>query len=323
MTKTNELDDIDALVNSIEGVSVESKSKKKKNTKKPVQESVEGCSTVEEAANGDALPSGDPDQTKKSKKKKKKANDTAPGGETNPAAVDMPKAQTNPPTVPVSHLFPDGQFPIGQIMDHPVGQSDTTAKNRFNSEEARAVDRLQIDLYNEVRQAAEAHRQTRQHIQSWVKPGMKMIDICEELEKTARIMINQNGLEAGLAFPAHRYPRKRSHIKRIALEAYPGFTARKIIRGSYKSDSPAKQTHERKDRRKLILDAISTGEAGLSICLEANRRWRQRIIADARGDLLDAVICSLQAGHAALQRNFGLPRNLDTLEGWIASVPVR
>ena len=130
-------------------------------------------------------------------------------------------------------------------------------------------------------------------------------------------------LEAGLAFPAHRYPRKRSHIKRIALEAYPGFTARKIIHGSYKSDSPAKQTHERKNRRKLILDAISTGEAGLSICLDANRRWRQRIIADARGDLLDAVICSLQAGHAALQRNFGLPRNLDTLEGWIASVPVR
>jgi len=203
MTKTNELDDIDALVNSIEGVSVESKSKKKKNKKKPVQESVEGSSTVEEAANGEALPSGDPDQTKKSKKKKKKANsnDTAPGGETNPAAVDIPTAQTNPPTVPVSHLFPDGQFPIGQIMDHPAGQSDTTAKNRFNSEEARAVDRLQIDLYNEVRQAAEAHRQTRQHIQSWAKPGMKMIDICEELEKTARLMINENGLEAGLAFP--------------------------------------------------------------------------------------------------------------------------
>ena len=203
MTKTNELDDIDALVNSIEGVSVESKSKKKKNKKKPVPESVEGCSTVEEAANGDTLPSGDPDQTKKSKKKKKKAtsSDTASNGETNPATLDLPKAQTTPPTVPVSHLFPDGQFPIGQIMDHPVGQSDTTAKNRFNSEEARAVDRLQLDLYNEVRQAAEAHRQTRQHIQSWVKPGMKMIDICEELEKTARLMINENGLEAGLAFP--------------------------------------------------------------------------------------------------------------------------
>ncbi len=130
-------------------------------------------------------------------------------------------------------------------------------------------------------------------------------------------------LEAGLAFPAHRYPRKRSHIKRIALEAYPGFAARKITRGSYKSDSPAKQTPERKARRKMILDAVSAGEAGLSIRFEANHRWRQHIIADARGDLLDAVLCSLQAGHAALQRNFGLPRNLDTLEGWIASVPVR
>ena len=71
-------------------------------------------------------------------------------------------------------------------------------------------------------------------------------------------------LEAGLAFPAHRYPRKRSHIKRIALESYPGFTARKITRGSYKSDSPAKQTPERKARRKMILDAVSVGEAGLA-----------------------------------------------------------
>merc|ERR1719422_4485 len=40
-----------------------------------------------------------------------------------------------------------------------------------------------------------------QYIQGWVKPGMKMIDICEELERTARALINENGLEAGLAFP--------------------------------------------------------------------------------------------------------------------------
>ena len=130
-------------------------------------------------------------------------------------------------------------------------------------------------------------------------------------------------LKAGLAFPAHRYPRKRSHIKRIALEAYPGITARKITRHSNKSDSRAKQTRDRKDRRKLILNAVSTGKAGLSIRFEANRRWRKDIVDDARGDFLDAVLCSLQAGHAALQRNFGLPRNLDTLEGWIASVPLR
>merc|ERR1719491_2721646 len=81
-------------------------------------------------------------------KKKKKKNKKKKG-----AAV-----QTDPPTVPVKDLFPSGQFPVGQIMDHPIAQADTTAKNRFNSEEARAIDRLQLDMYNEIRCAAEAHR---------------------------------------------------------------------------------------------------------------------------------------------------------------------
>ena len=34
-----------------------------------------------------------------------------------------------------------------------------TAKDRFTSEEARAMDRANTYLYHEVRQAAEAHRQ--------------------------------------------------------------------------------------------------------------------------------------------------------------------
>jgi hypothetical protein len=44
-------------------------------------------------------------------------------------------------------------------------------------------------------------------------------------------------------------------------------------------------------------------------------------VADGAGDLLDAVICGLQAGHAARRPHFGLPDDLDPLEGWIASVP--
>lgn len=43
--------------------------------------------------------------------------------------------------------------------------------------------------------------QTRQYIQKWIKPGMTMIEICEELENTARRLIAENGLKAGLAFP--------------------------------------------------------------------------------------------------------------------------
>ena len=200
MTKTEDLDDIDAIVNSIENVSVE-KSKKKKNKKKGGQESINNDAIkTETTANGEAADTNttEPSQSKKKKKKKATSEEAVVNGA---SSAGKAAVQTVPPTVPVSQLFPGGQFPVGQMMDHPIAQSDTTAKNRFNSEEARAVDRLQLDMYNEVRQAAEAHRQTRQHIQSWVKPGMKMIDICEELERTARALINENGLEAGLAFP--------------------------------------------------------------------------------------------------------------------------
>lgn len=35
----------------------------------------------------------------------------------------------------------------------------------------------------------------------WVKPGMTMIEICNELENTARRLIGEDGLKAGLAFP--------------------------------------------------------------------------------------------------------------------------
>lgn len=38
-------------------------------------------------------------------------------------------------------------------------------------------------------------------MQRWIKPGMTMIEICEEVENTARKLIKENGLQAGLAFP--------------------------------------------------------------------------------------------------------------------------
>ena len=190
-------DDIDDIVNSIESMDVNQDKKKKKKNKKKKKESPENelngeCLSEEKDVQESVLVSteakdGESTQPKKKKNKKKKEA--------------KPSKQTDPPTIPVSVLFPNGQFPVGQIMDHPIAQTDAKATDRFSSEEARAIDRLQLDMYNEIRQAAEAHRQTRKHIQSWAKPGMKMIDICEELEKTARCLINENGLEAGLAFP--------------------------------------------------------------------------------------------------------------------------
>ena len=208
MTSKGDMDDIDAIVNSIENVSVEKSKKKKKNKNKKPETESNGTANVPENGEAENEPPKDQTQVTKKKKKKGKSDIKTTEAEGEEGTTEPPKkvdkkltTQTNPPTVPISQLFPTGQFPVGQILDHPIAANDATAKTRFTSEESRAMDRIQLDMYNEVRQAAEAHRQTRKYIQSWVKPGMKMIDICEELEKTGRALINENGLEAGLAFP--------------------------------------------------------------------------------------------------------------------------
>lgn len=107
------------------------------------------------------------------------------------------KQQTNPPSVPIHVLYPTSEYPVGQEVEY----NGNMGKQRITSEEKRAIERSNYDDYNDARRAAEAHRQVRKHIQSWVKPGMTMIEICEELERCSRALIGEDGLKAGLAFP--------------------------------------------------------------------------------------------------------------------------
>lgn len=146
----------------------------------------------EAAAEDDAT--GDNAEKKKKKKKKNKNKKAAAAAEPVPDVILAPQT-------PIVDQFPERNFPVGEIMMHPKFTDDRMAKDRFTSEEKRALDRLHTDIYQELRLAAEAHRQTRQYIRNWVKPGMTMIQICEELETTARRLIGEKGLEAGLAFP--------------------------------------------------------------------------------------------------------------------------
>ena len=41
------------------------------------------------------------------------------------------------------------------------------------------------------------HRQTRKFMQRIIKPGIKLFDMCETLEETARSLVEANGLTAG------------------------------------------------------------------------------------------------------------------------------
>ena len=104
---------------------------------------------------------------------------------------------------------------------------------------------------------------------------------------------------------------------RVALEAYPGLLVRKQlgIRESYKADARGEQTPARKAVRKRIVEALKAGRPS-GIRLSANPK---PLVEDGSGDLLDAVICAVQAAWAARQPRYGLPEDAPAGEGWILS----
>ena len=52
-----------------------------------------------------------------------------------------------------------------------------------------------------LRKVSEVHRQVRKYAQSIIKPGERLIDICEKIEDMNRYLVRDNKLEAGIAFP--------------------------------------------------------------------------------------------------------------------------
>ena len=131
-------------------------------------------------------------------------------------------------------------------------------------------------------------------------------------------------LEAGVSLPGLC----AGDENRVALEAYPGLLARSVLGArSYKSDDKARQTPERLIARKDLLHALEQGSAPLlqaaGLRLKLSHAQHDELVADARGDRLDAVLCLLQATWALVQQQgghgrYGLP-DFDPLEGWIVT----
>ena len=112
-------------------------------------------------------------------------------------------------------------------------------------------------------------------------------------------------------------------VTRVALEGYPGLLAREVLgKRSYKSDTKAKQTPERLIARKDLVTALELGRTRLQLRLKLTHAQRDMLVADAKGDSLDAVLCLMQAAWAQSQQDagaarYGLPDKVDPLEGWI------
>ncbi|CAF9931969.1 MAG: Methionine aminopeptidase 2 [Heterodermia speciosa] len=120
------------------------------------------------------------------KKKKKRKPRKKKGG------ANSGIAQSSPPRVPVSNLFPNHHYPAGEEVEYRNDNS-----YRTTNEEKRLLDRMNIDFLNEYRQGAEAHRQVRQWAQKNIKPGQTLTQIAEGIEDGIRALTGHPGLEEG------------------------------------------------------------------------------------------------------------------------------
>lgn len=125
-----------------------------------------------------------------------------------------------------------------------------------------------------------------------------------------------------LASPAQVLPCRPGDDSRIALEGYPALVARRWIGSrSYKSDERRKQTEEQRQARRDIVCSLRSPALATSygLTLELDENMAARLVEDPMADLLDALLCAVQAAWAYSQRDsgYGIPANCDPDEGWI------
>ena len=107
---------------------------------------------------------------------------------------------------------------------------------------------------------------------------------------------------------------------RTIVEVYPALVAEALARTrSYKSDTKSKQTSEHKIARRNITNGLQSNTCreryGFKVNLQSDTR--KTLIDDPKADLLDAVLCALQAAWASRKPRYGVPSGCDPSEGWI------
>lgn len=122
-------------------------------------------------------------------------------------------------------------------------------------------------------------------------------------------------LQAGLALPGLH----AGDPERVALEAYPGLLAHEVLgRRSYKNGDTAAHRQARAE----LLQALRLGRTRLQAPVLWDAAWEGVLLADTGGDRLDALLGLVQAAWASLRPGWGLPPDVDPVEGWIVSAGV-
>ena len=120
-------------------------------------------------------------------------------------------------------------------------------------------------------------------------------------------------VDAGVTLPALRHA---GDPQRVALEAYPRRLAHAIVGNrSYKNGDD----DDRRAARATIVAALAAGRERFGFALVCHPSLRRSLVDDASGDRLDAVLCLAQTAIASRRDGYGVPDDVDPVEGWIAA----
>lgn len=178
------------------------------------------------------------------------------------------------------------------------------------AEEVRGFSRPEfrelLDDYRDRRQPGDKEHRRRTDVISGAVSSQKLYGVPVALmfyEGVPRL------LGSGVHIPVLR----ETSSDAVVLEAYPGKLARRLIgRQPYKQDAKDKQTSvQRVARENLLNELRGAGWLGFDVEVEDD------IVDDPKADSLDALLCAVQAAWASRQERFGIPFDIDPLEGWI------
>lgn len=182
----------------------------------------------------------------------------------------------------------------------------------------RAAFRATLDAYRGTRAAGDKYPHRATDLPAASHSPIKLVNppvALMFLEGAPRLVA------AGLTVPGLR----GGDPARVAVEAYPGLAARALTRASYKSDEKRKQTPARRAARRAMVARLEHDGGPFGFRLEGGRAPLSSLVDDPTGDRLDAALAAMQAAWCLRRRarNFGLPRAVDPLEGWIAMAGAR
>ncbi|OWA53699.1 Methionine aminopeptidase 2 [Hypsibius exemplaris] len=123
----------------------------------------------------------------------------------------LPREQTYPPRKPINEIFKNGKYTPGEEvrMELPRWHQGLDTQFRCGSQNVGSHERRDVPGASPRRRSASPNRK---YVQNLIKPGMTMIEICEELEATSRALVAEKGTGSRFGLPDRLFvePLRRS-----------------------------------------------------------------------------------------------------------------